>query len=99
MPWTLHTGDPAPCNRCRRPLVADERVFRGDVTKAEWCQPCAGESGVDGLPGVEIVERMSGLDKRALAAFAPDFTASMRALKARAAMKLAPERSWTGERE
>lgn len=92
MPWHTLT-QPSICNRCRRELLADTTVWQGRY--ATYCAGCAATVGLDGGPGLtRAVEAMGGLDKRKLAAFAPEFTAAMRRLKAKAGR---PERSWTGE--
>lgn len=58
---------------------------KGQHTPAVWCQACA-----DTLFGPEAMAEtfMGGLDKKELAQAFPAFTEAMRALKARAAMKV-----------
>jgi hypothetical protein len=70
------------CNRCRAEISEGAPRYRGELTPAVWCQPCADElfHPTD--------EAFAGLDKRKLAKAFPEFTEAMRALKARAAMKV-----------
>lgn len=86
MSWSTATTT-RDCNRCRRVLAFGDRVWRGEHTPAVWCEPCAGEAGLDGQPGVDDVALPDGLDKRKLAAAFPEFTEAMRKLKAMAAGK------------
>lgn len=70
------------CNRCRREFGPDDERVKGQHTPAVWCLPCAEMIGIVG-PGVEDFDLPQGLDKRKLAAAFPEFTAAMRALKAK----------------
>lgn len=59
MPLIVLTA-PSVCNRCRKALHVDERVYQGERTKQHWCEPCRGEVGLDGLPPV-VVTKMDAL--------------------------------------
>lgn len=80
MPWGLSRAG-EDCNRCRRTLGPDRRAWRGEKTPAVWCEDCAAESGVDGGAPVVIDGLPDGLNKAAIAAAFPDFTAAMRRLR------------------
>lgn len=82
-----HATTTSHCNRCRRVLAFGDRVWKGEHTPAVWCEPCAGEAGLDGQPGVDDFTLPDGLDKRKLAAAFPEFTEAMRKLKAKAGGK------------
>ena len=55
----------------------------GAITGQRWCADCAETLGLS-VPFETRMDAMAGLDKKKLAAFAPEFTAAMRALKAKA---------------
>lgn len=75
------------CNRCRTEIHPDAPHRKGQHSPAVWCEAC--------FPVVMAPQAtdkpMAGLDKRKLAQAFPAFTEAMRALKARAAMKAAPQ--------
>ena len=92
MSWQAASGREV-CNRCRKGIDLGAPVYTGEHTPSHWCEPCALEA-LGHTPEYQHVgplrdtDSWLGLDKRKLAAAFPDFTESMRALKARATMKV-----------
>lgn len=84
MIFVASVGRSSHCNRCRAEIHPSAPHRKGQHTPAVWCQPCA-----ETLFGPEAVAKtlMGGLDKRRVAEAFPEFTAAMRALKARAVGK------------
>ena len=94
MPWRAANGRES-CNRCRRVVPQGEDVYRGERTPAVWCRPCATERGYGGTGRpIEAIAAMGGLDKRALAASFPEFTAAMRQLRDKARARMTTARPW-----
>lgn len=89
MAWRASNGRDC-CNDCRQIPDLGAPVWRGDYTPAIWCEPCANVFGqtLDDEGPLKSLTAMAGLDKRAIADAYPQFTAAMRSLKARAAMKI-----------
>lgn len=72
------------CNRCRAEIHPSAPHRKGQHTPAVWCEAC-----YDVVSDPQPYDTpLSGLDKKKLAAAFPAFTEAMRALKARAAMKV-----------
>jgi hypothetical protein len=80
MSWAESPG--AVCNTCRRDLPEGEHVWKGEVTPAFWCHGCAASMGQHYQGTLTAFNAASLLETHHA------FAEGLRALKARAAMKV-----------